>query len=95
MIPFRYSPSGILTAVHPRVAALAVLSWLLVVGVAAAQPEPTEPRTLSLDDLATLDALLEEDSDAAVAVLDRGAVVDLAALGLVLTQPLWESLKKR
>ena len=51
MIPFRYSPSGILTAVHPRVAALAVLSWLLVVGVAAAQPEATEPQTLSLDDL--------------------------------------------
>ena len=94
MIPFRYSPSGILTAVHPRVAALAVLSWLLVVGVAAAQPEATEPQTLSLDDLATLDALLEEDSDAAVAVLDRGAVVDLAALGLVLAFAMFSFVKK-
>ena len=94
MIPFRYSPSGILTAVHPRVAALAVLSWLLVVGVAAAQPEATEPQRLSLDDLATLDALLEEDSDAAVAVLDRGAVVDLAALGLVLAFAMFSFVKK-
>ena len=87
MIPFRYSPSGILTAVHPRVAALAVLSWLLVVGVAAAQPEATEPQTLSLDDLAALDALLEEDSDAAVAVLDRGAVGQ--ALELLSERPRW------
>ena len=94
MISFRYSPSGILTAVHPRVAALAVLSWLLVGGVAAAQPEPTEPRTLSLDDLAVLDGLLEEDSDAAVAVLDRGAVVDLAALGLVLAFAMFSFVKK-
>ncbi len=73
---------------------LALLSLLLVVGVAAAQPEPTEPRTLSLDDLAVLDALLEEDSDAAVPVLDRGAVVDLAALGLVLAFAVFSFAKK-
>ena len=35
-----------------------------VVGAGAStQPEPTDTRTLSLDDLAQLDALLEEDSD--------------------------------
>ena len=83
-----------LTTVHHRVAALAVLSLLLVVGVAAAQPEPTEPRMLSLDDLAALDALLEEDSDAAVPVLGRGAVVALAALGLVLAFAVFSFLTK-
>ena len=94
MIPFRCFPSRMLTTVHRRVAALTLLSLLLVVGVAAAQPEPTEPRTLSLDDLAALDALLEEDADAAVPVLDRGAVVDLAALGLVLAFAVFSFVKK-
>ena len=75
-------------------AVLVALSLLLVVGVAAAQPEPTEPRTLSLDDLAVLDALLEGDAEARVSVLDRGAVVDLTALGLVLAFALFSFVKK-
>ena len=50
MIRLRYSRSPILTAVHR----LGVLAWLLAVGfgadVAAAQPEPSDTRPLSLDD---------------------------------------------
>ena len=86
-----------MTSLHRGLlAAFGLLSWLAVVGagVSAAQPEPTDTRTLSLDDLAQLDALLEEDSDEAVAGLDRRAVVDVAALGLVLAFAIFSFVKK-
>ena len=81
---------------------LGVLSWLLagavVAGfgavVIAAQPEPSETRPLSLDDLDALDALLDEDSDESVPAFDRAAVVDLAALGLVLAFAVFSFVKK-
>ena len=53
-------------------------------GTAAGQPEPSEPQPLSLDDLAALDALLAEDAEEAVAVIDEGALLDVALLLLVL-----------
>ena len=52
-----------------------------------APPAPTQPldeRTLSLDDLATLDALLEAESEAHRPLLEPGMVIDIAGLGLVL-----------
>ena len=71
---------------------------LAVVGLGAStsvpQPELTEPQTLTLDDLAQLDALLEEDSEEAMAGLDRREVVDVAALGLVLAFALFSFMKK-
>ena len=78
-----------------RVLVLApVLAMMASLPVTAAQPEPTDSRPLSLDDLAQLDALLEEDSDEAVAAFDRGAVVDVAALGLVLAFAVFSFAKK-
>ncbi len=65
-----------------------------VMGARNAQPETPPP--LSLDDLAALDALIDEDEDAdgTVAELDSGAVVDVALLGAVLAFALF-SFKKR
>ena len=89
-------------AAHRRALGAFGLLWLLAVvvgvvgtvGVAAAQLEPTETRPLSLDDLAQLDALLDEDTEAAVAAFDRDAVVDLAALAMLLAFAVFSFLKK-
>ena len=56
----RYLRASWLTPFHHRVIApgvLVVLSFLLVASVAVAQPNPTETRPLSLDDLDALDHL--------------------------------------
>ena len=65
-----------------------------VLGAGTAQPESPPP--LSLDDLAALDALIEEDEiiDDAVAEFDAGAVTDVALLAAVLGFALF-SFKKR
>jgi len=64
------------------------------VAVQAQQPETPPP--LSLDDLAALDALIDEDevTDNAVAQFDSGAVIDVAVLSAVLAFAL-VSFKKR
>ena len=62
-----------------------LLGGAMARGTAAGQPEPSEPQPLSLDDLAALDALLAEDAEEAVAVIDEGALLDVALLLLVLT----------
>ena len=85
-----------------RRAAAWLFAALLAVGAAggiecvasAAQPDPNDARPLSLGDLAELEALLEEDAGDAAATLDRGAVVDLAALGLVLGFAVWSFVRK-
>ena len=78
-------------------------AWvLLLVFVAAlgsqtvlmAQPAPTDPEPLSLDDLAALDALLEQDAGEGATEFDRGAVLDVAGLGLVLAFAVFSFLKK-
>ena len=78
-------------------------AWvLLLVFVAAlgsqtvlmAQPAPTDPPPLSLDDLAALDALLEQDAEDGPTEFDRGAVLDVAGLGLVLAFAVFSFLKK-
>lgn len=98
MILFRDARAPRLTALHRRLAASGLLLLLGTVGCGASasamQPEPPEPRTLTLDDLARLDALLEEDSEEATAGFDRRAVVDVAALGLVLAFALVSFVKK-
>lgn len=65
-----------------------------VLGAGAAQPDTPPP--LSLDDLAALDALIEEDevADDAVAEFDSGAVVDVTLLAAVLGFALY-SFKRR
>ena len=55
-----------------------LLGGAMARGTAAGQPEPSEPQPLSLDDLAALDALLAEDAEEAVAVIDEGALLDVA-----------------
>ena len=84
-----------------RAALIRLVLLFLLCGVAggvpapaAAQPEPAEPPPLSLDDLAQLDALLEEDAEDAVVELDQGAVIDLLALGLVLAFAVFSFVKK-
>ena len=59
--------------------------------------EPTQPsgeQTLSLDDLATLDALIEADSEENRPLLEPGTVIDIAGLGLVLALALVSSVRK-
>ena len=98
MIRFRFARSPRLTAHHCRLAVSGLLVLLGVVACGAsasgAQPEPTEPRTLTLDNLSQLDALLEEDAEEAMAGFDRGAVVDVVALVLVLAFALVSFVKK-
>jgi polyferredoxin len=48
------------------------------------QSSPAETEPLSLDDLAALDALLADDAEETIDLLDASAIADLAALGLVL-----------
>ena len=78
--------------------ALTVCALLWGTGaVAAVQPESgvqTDPPPLSLDDLAALDALLEEDAEEAPAEFDRSALVDVGALGLVLAFAVFSFVKK-
>ena len=102
MIPLCH-PRAPLAAVGPhRRAAVGFLTLLLTVAVAAglgasavaAQPGQTGARPLSLDDLAELEALLEEDTEETLAGLDRGAVIDVAALGLVLGLAVCSFVKK-
>ena len=72
-------------------------AWLLALAVSAsgaAQPAPSEPPPLSLDDLAALDALLEEDEAEASALLDAGAAVDLAALALFFAFAVFSFVRK-
>ncbi|MDP6581143.1 MAG: 4Fe-4S binding protein [Vicinamibacterales bacterium] len=85
---------------HRRVVALGVLSLLLLTGSAAvpqpvaAQPPSPEAQPLSLDDLGALDALLEEDTEEAVSELDSAAIVDVAALGLLLAFAIFSFVRK-
>ena len=76
----------------------AVLVLCLAAGAAlttagrAQQPETPPP--LSLDDLAALNALIDEDTDNVVAEFDSGAVIDVTVLSAVLAFALF-SFKKR
>ena len=100
MIPLGYLRSPMLAACPRRRAARGLLAVLLMVAVTgglgaaalAAQPDPTDARPLSLDDLAGLEALIAEDTEETA--VDRGAVVDLAALGLVLGFAVFSFVKK-
>ena len=74
------------------VSGLLVLLLVGCGGSAAAQPAESQP--LTLDDLAALDALLAEDSEEAPAEFDQMAVLDVAALGLVLGFAVFSFLKK-
>ena len=88
--------------VLPRYVAVSSVWVLLMVfatpvsgpAVLMAQPAPTDPQPLSLDDLAALDALLEQDADQGPTEFDRGAVLDVAGLGLVLAFAVFSFLKK-
>ena len=73
---------------------LALLLALVVVPVAAVQPDQADPPPLSLDDLAALDALLDEDEAEAAALFDAGTVVDVALLGLVLAFAVFSFVRK-
>ena len=73
---------------------LVLVTPVSVPTVLMAQPAPTDPQPLSLDDLAALDALLEQDADDGPAEFDRGAVLDVAGLGLVLAFAVFSFLKK-
>ena len=83
MTHFRYL---LMLALHHRLVAFGAVCLFLFgfVVVAAIQQEPTATRPLSLDDLAELDTLLEEDSDEALSGFNRSVMVDVAVLGLVL-----------
>jgi polyferredoxin len=82
------------------VVALCALLCICLAGgavmLAAGTAQPESPPPLSLDDLAALDALIEEDEviDDAVAEFDAGAVTDVALLAAVLGFALF-SFKKR
>ena len=70
---------------------------LVALGIApigTAQPAPADPRPLSLDDLAALDALLDGEEAETAALLDTGAVVDVAILGIVLAFAVFSFLRK-
>ena len=85
------------TAVRRLSAALFAVVWLVAgsVAPAVAQPEPEEPPPLSLDDLAALDALLEEDTAAeAPTEIDSGALLDVGALGAVLAFAVFSFVRK-
>jgi len=77
---------------------LAIFFWLWTsVGVVSAMTQPDEgesPPPLSLDDLAALDALLEEDAQGTAPILDESAMLDLAALGVVLVFAVFSFLRK-
>ena len=73
---------------------LVFVTAVSVPAVLTAQPAPTDPPPLSLDDLAALDALLEQDADEGTTEFDRGAVLDVAGLGLVLAFAVFSFLKK-
>ena len=85
-----------MTCGSPRVTvAGAVLLFVLgIAPSAAAQPAPAEPPPLSLDDLAALDALLEEEAEETDALLDAGAAVDVAVLGLFFAFAVFSFVKK-
>ena len=55
----------------------------MVLPTMAVQPDPSDVQPLSLDDLAALDALIEEDAEA-VTTIDESVLLDVALLGLVL-----------
>ncbi len=83
-----------------RVVAVGLLSLLLLLSGGATEldamvAQPEEPPPLSLDDLGALDALLEEDAEEALPELDEGALVDVAALGLVLACAVVSFITKR
>jgi polyferredoxin len=71
-----------------------LLLALALVPIGAAQPAPTEPQPLSLDDLAALDALLEEEEAETATLLDAGAAVDVAALGLFFAFAVFSFVRK-
>ncbi len=73
---------------------LVLVTPVSVPAVLMAQPAPTDPQPLSLDDLAALDALLEKDAEDGPTEFDRGAVLDVAGLGLVLAFAVFSFLKK-
>ena len=83
-----------------RLVALTLVALLWgsgLLGAVAVKPESGEqavPPPLSLDDLAALDALLEEDTEEAPADFDRSALVDVGALGLVLAFAVFSFVKK-
>ena len=72
----------------------ALLLALAAVPLGAGQPAPSEPPPLSLDDLAALDVLLDEDEAETAALFDAGAVLDVAALALVLAFAVFSFLRK-
>ena len=74
----------------------ALLLALAVVPIGAAQPDQAEsqPQPLSLDDLAALDALLEEEEAETATLLDAGAAVDVAALGLFFAFAVFSFVRK-
>ncbi len=76
------------------VTSCALLLALAAVPLGAGQPAPSELPPLSLDDLAALDALLDEDEAETAALFDAGAVVDVAALALVLAFAVFSFLRK-
>ena len=82
-----------------RLAALLVASCLATAPGHAEQPEPERParpgeRTLSLDDLDTLDALLEADRDEHRPVVDPGVVADVVGVTLVLALAMVSFVRK-
>ena len=73
-----------------------VLSVLLLFGgpmAMAVQPDTSDVQPLSLDDLAALDALIEEDAEA-VTTIDGSVLLDVAVLGLVLLFAVISFLRK-
>jgi polyferredoxin len=72
----------------------ALLLALAVVPIGAAQPDQAGPQPLSLDDLAALDALLEEEEAETATLLDAGAAVDVAALGLFFAFAVFSFVRK-
>ena len=82
------SPSRV---VVPGVVLLVALG---IAPIGTAQPAPADPRPLSLDDLAALDALLDGEEAETAALLDTGAVVDVAILGIVFAFAVFSFLRK-
>ena len=70
---------------------VALLAGCLVVGSlcsalsARVTQQPPDYQTLTLDDLAQLDALLEQDAETTRPVFDRQTVIDVVALVFVLS----------